>query len=1127
MNFTDAYKAQTVNTNYVGKYTVTDSDGATASAFENHTVSDTAPGFAFTQPDLGGSPYNASNVTVEYDVQTDNDDVPGEKYHFTLEANGTQVYSKVNDEPSGTFGYNVVDYFDHNPGYYDAELSLKETDDGSAQLTNGPSSLDYRAFEDFPEITIHKPTSNQVFEKANVPLEVTATADGSIESYEYNIGNGYQTFTPNITIEGLADGDYTLDVRVNDSFGLSSTKSVDFTVDFVKLEMFEPENNSEILDGNPVNYKARVTAPNGTVQIVENGTSLATYSHVNGTTNYTLTNSQKQLGTYDVYVQWVNETSTTTTSTTYNENFVDVDNDFESGSFTCENDGRGFYNVVEGGCDNLTVVSDSRVIEGDYSGEIKQDITYYTGNESYGDTNIKFKHPNADEGTFYIDFDTLGGAEDVGSLRLDAFSQTLEWHPDGDITTESDAVDVTQVSDNEVIDLTFDWDYTDSRVFIENASSDSIDDNFATADLASSSVDHTGRYFISGENAVIDDFRVEDINDSYVVENTNTISSGDNSTDKSKNVTYTRLRNEKAVNLSILNPPLKTEFGVASKTRKDSDLFNFTTDRYQLLEYFYGDVETSIDGTMAFEYREVTGDAPFNQPWTQFTDLEASDTIDVNAQGDTIARTRYNSTTIPNGSSQTLSVGGEEVTFEVRDTYVDSGGLRVADIAVNGAESTYLPTETIQINNEVIRVDNINLEADDVTLGFYPEHDVAESVYQYRLNYTTDSGAEYSIDAFADYEGFNFVRNDWIEVSADSVLVANSSDAVEYDALRGDIIVPQRGEHSLFFQFDQYWPAGVGRTVTNDDLNATLEAPDGSRQYQTPFVFSEGFGTPWKVNQLGTYKHWVDLEFNGTTFRNSFFELTIEERSLENESYVEDLKEQGFEEPESGTATNSTGGKVKYWFSKKSPTGTVELPNVGTDANIVLEGPVNFEYIISYNGTQSFEEYLWVTLPNGTVEKFDLGNANAGNADVLLTTQSGTHQYKYSLKVDGKLYNSSTENFEVLNADRIKLSDFGDFPDAGIFQQIDYLSDVAIAAFAQFSGNSQYLVGTVLSLLFIGVPYIFFAVYTEQVVAQVAAVISFLFTVLVGLMPEFNTIGLFLLGALYSGGKLVGWINGD
>jgi len=81
-----------------------------------------------------------------------------------------------------------------------------------------------------PGITISTPQEGKSYSTSTIALNVTA--DESIVTWQYSInGTANVTFTPNITLPGLPDGNHNVTVYANDSAGNIGSALVNFSID--------------------------------------------------------------------------------------------------------------------------------------------------------------------------------------------------------------------------------------------------------------------------------------------------------------------------------------------------------------------------------------------------------------------------------------------------------------------------------------------------------------------------------------------------------------------------------------------------------------------------------------------------------------------------------------------------------------------------------------------------------------------------------------------------------------------------------------------------------------------------------------------------------------------------------
>jgi PGF-CTERM protein len=298
----------TYDGNSDGEYTATletaedaaGNDGA-AGQTDTTTVDTTAPtisGDSFTASNPDGQ-----NVSVSFDSDEDlsnvSVDLVGPEDATLTEADFV--------ESGGTY---TATYDGNSDGDYTATLDTAEDaagNDGAAGQSD-TTTVDTTA----PPVTVAEPTDGESYAASEVPLDVTA--DESVADWTYSLdGGANESFTPNATLSGLADGPHNLTVYAEDDAGNVRPEAVDFTVDTVAPtvpnESFtvtgqDDQNVSVTIDSDErlENISVDVTGPeNATLTEAnfteDNGTYNATYeAETDGEYNATLETAEDAAG---------------------------------------------------------------------------------------------------------------------------------------------------------------------------------------------------------------------------------------------------------------------------------------------------------------------------------------------------------------------------------------------------------------------------------------------------------------------------------------------------------------------------------------------------------------------------------------------------------------------------------------------------------------------------------------------------------------------------------------------------------------------------------------------------------------------------------------------------------------
>ncbi len=259
----------------------------------------TAPGIKISTPQEGKS-YNTStialNVTADESIDTWQYSINGTA-NVTFTSNTT-----LSSLPDGN--HNVTVYANDSAGNIGSAIVNFTID------TTPPTA---------PTITIDLPQEGANYITSTVALNVTA--DESIVTWQYSInGTANVTFTPNITLNSLPDGDHNVTVYANDSAGNMGSALVNFSIDTTApaITIATPTAsliaykkggqqmyvNFTYVEANPKNYT--VLIQNAT-DIINSITAATTSSPVN--VSFTM-NATAADGYYNVTVTMWNATNT-------------------------------------------------------------------------------------------------------------------------------------------------------------------------------------------------------------------------------------------------------------------------------------------------------------------------------------------------------------------------------------------------------------------------------------------------------------------------------------------------------------------------------------------------------------------------------------------------------------------------------------------------------------------------------------------------------------------------------------------------------------------------------------------------------------------------------------------------
>ncbi|PSP68475.1 hypothetical protein BRC85_01065 [Halobacteriales archaeon QS_1_69_70] len=321
----------TYDGNSDGEYTATletaedaaGNDGA-AGQSDNTTVDTTAP--TISNDSFTASNPEGQNVSVSFDSDEDlsnvSVDLAGPEDATLTEADFV--------ESGGTYS---ATYDGNSDGDYIATLETAEDaagNDGAAGQSDN-TTVDTTA----PAVTVAEPTDGESYDASEVPLDVTA--DESVANWTYSLdGGANESFTPNATLSGLADGDHNVTVYAEDAAGNVRPEAVDFTVDTVAPtvpnESFtvtgqDDQNVSVTIDSDEQleNISVDVTGPeNATLTEAnfteDNGTYTATYdADTDGEYTATLETAEDAAGNDGA----AGQTGTTTVDTFWYDRFED------------------------------------------------------------------------------------------------------------------------------------------------------------------------------------------------------------------------------------------------------------------------------------------------------------------------------------------------------------------------------------------------------------------------------------------------------------------------------------------------------------------------------------------------------------------------------------------------------------------------------------------------------------------------------------------------------------------------------------------------------------------------------------------------------------------------------------
>jgi hypothetical protein len=150
-----------------------------------------------------------------------------------------------------------------NSGFVNTPFNVWHDD---IKISNAPLT-------DTPIVTITTPT-NTTYANPYIPINFTATTDGTLDKKWFNIKNGdewtyetNQTYTSRILTDALSNGTYTLFAFANTTLGNEANSNVTFTIGATEASSYTPTFNADMLlqvNGN------KTFLPNGT-QVVLRG----------------------------------------------------------------------------------------------------------------------------------------------------------------------------------------------------------------------------------------------------------------------------------------------------------------------------------------------------------------------------------------------------------------------------------------------------------------------------------------------------------------------------------------------------------------------------------------------------------------------------------------------------------------------------------------------------------------------------------------------------------------------------------------------------------------------------------------------------------------------------------------
>ena len=262
-----------------GDYTVTasatDSTGNTASSSVGITIDTVAPALTITTP-VDGAASNQPAQTIE--GTTD----PGQEVVVTItDGSGTVVFTEtVTADGSGEY---TVTSSDLGDGDYTVTASATDSAGNTASSSVG-ITIDTVA----PALTITTPVDGAASNQPAQTIEGT-TDPGQEVVVTITDGSGTVVFTETVTADGsggytvtssdLGDGDYTVTASATDSFGNSTSSSVDISIDTVAPALVLETPAEGLISSDPVQVLSGTSDPGQEVLVVltdENGDTVFT-----------------------------------------------------------------------------------------------------------------------------------------------------------------------------------------------------------------------------------------------------------------------------------------------------------------------------------------------------------------------------------------------------------------------------------------------------------------------------------------------------------------------------------------------------------------------------------------------------------------------------------------------------------------------------------------------------------------------------------------------------------------------------------------------------------------------------------------------------------------------------------
>ena len=349
-----------------GEYSIS-ADGSALSPADSASTSDSdSTTITVEDPDQNEDPtasFTASpsspeaGETVSFDA-SDSSDADGtiESYEWDFDGDG---------ETDAT-GEQVTNAFDA-AGDYDVTLTV--TDDGATAQATQTVSVSEVPNQD-PTASISGPSSAQVDEQVTFDAADSSDADGSIESYEWDFGDGETATGQSVSHTFDSAGDYTVELTVTDDDGATATATQSVSVSSApepgNFQVADLEAPSSATQGDNVTVEATVEntgdeAATQSVAFTFDGTQLDSQDLTlsdgkNETVSFTVSTSAVEPGTYTHGVSTDDDSASAEIAITEPEPEPEpeaVDVSFEPAEKTALTTETVTYDIVVSGTDDV------------------------------------------------------------------------------------------------------------------------------------------------------------------------------------------------------------------------------------------------------------------------------------------------------------------------------------------------------------------------------------------------------------------------------------------------------------------------------------------------------------------------------------------------------------------------------------------------------------------------------------------------------------------------------------------------------------------------------------------------------------------------------------------------------